>query len=85
MRIPELVGLLAAGIILGPFGLNVLTNKMPTMELLSDIGLLYLMFVAGLEVDIEQFKKKRNRSLGFGSLTFIIPLIAGILVGRLFG
>lgn len=85
LRIPELVGLLAAGIILGPFGLNVLTNKMPTMELLSDIGLLYLMFVAGLEVDIEQFKKKRNRSLGFGSLTFIIPLIAGILVGRLFG
>ncbi|MCT7950772.1 cation:proton antiporter [Ancylothrix sp. C2] len=85
LRIPELVGLLAAGIILGPFGLNVLTNKMPTMELLSDIGLLYLMFVAGLEVDIQQFKRKKNRSLVFGSLTFIIPLIAGILVGRLFG
>ncbi|HEY9811493.1 MAG TPA: cation:proton antiporter [Halomicronema sp.] len=85
LRIPELVGLLAAGIILGPFGLNVLNNKMPTMELLSDIGLLYLMFVAGLEVDIDQFKRKKNRSMGFGSLTFIIPLIAGIIVGRIFG
>ncbi|OCR02656.1 sodium:proton antiporter [Oscillatoriales cyanobacterium USR001] len=83
-KIPGLVGLLAAGVFLGPYGLQLLDNKMPTMELLSDIGLLYLMFVAGLEIDIQQFRKKKNRSIGFGSLTFAVPMITGILVGRIF-
>ncbi|HEY9740877.1 MAG TPA: cation:proton antiporter, partial [Coleofasciculaceae cyanobacterium] len=50
-----------------------------------DIGLVYLMFVAGLEVDMEQFRRTKNRSLGFGSFTFAIPLIMGTVVGRLFG
>ena len=84
-KIPGLVGLLAAGVLLGPYGLQLLDNKMPTMELLSDIGLLYLMFVAGLEIDIQQFRKKKDRSIGFGSLTFAVPMITGILVGRIFG
>jgi Kef-type K+ transport system membrane component KefB/nucleotide-binding universal stress UspA family protein len=84
-KIPGLVGLLAAGVLLGPYGLKLLDNKMPTMELLSDIGLLYLMFVAGLEIDIQEFRKKKHRSIGFGGLTFTIPMIAGIFVGRIFG
>jgi len=83
-KVPGLVGLLAAGVLLGPNGLKLLDNEMPVMKLLSDIGLLYLMFVAGLEVDIQQFRKKKHRSLGFGSLTFAVPLIAGIIVGRIF-
>ena len=84
-RLPGLVGLLAAGVILGPNALNVLQNKQPTMELLSDIGLVYLMFVAGLEVDMEQFRKTKYRSAGFGTFTFIVPLIFGTTVGRIFG
>jgi len=84
-RIPGLVGLLAAGVVLGPNGLKLFQSESETMELLSDIGLLYLMFVAGLEVDIEQFRKVKFRSAGFGSLTFLAPLITGTLVGRLFG
>lgn len=84
-RLPGLVGLLAAGVILGPNALNILQTKQPTMELLSDIGLVYLMFVAGLEVDMEQFRKTKYRSAGFGSLTFIVPLIFGTTVGRFFG
>ncbi|MBD1939970.1 cation:proton antiporter [Microcoleus sp. FACHB-68] len=84
-RIPGLVGLLAAGVLLGQNGLKLLDTDLPTMKLLSDIGLLYLMFVAGLEVDIHQFRKKKDRSIGFGSLTFIVPLIAGTVVGRVFG
>jgi len=84
-RIPGLVGLLAAGVVLGPNGLKLFQSESETMELLSDIGLLYLMFVAGLEVDIEQFRKVKFRSAGFGSLTFLVPLITGTLVGRLFG
>lgn len=85
LKLPGLIGLLVAGVVLGPFGLKLLNTELPVMKLLSDIGLLYLMFVAGLEVDIQQFKRKKNRSMGFGFLTFAIPLAGGILVGRLFG
>ncbi|MDZ8025510.1 MAG: cation:proton antiporter [Nostoc sp. DedQUE11] len=84
LRLPGLVGLLLAGIILGQNGLKLLNPESETIKLLSDIGKLYLMFVAGLEIDLEQFKKTRNRSIGFGTLTFLVPLIAGIIVGRLF-
>jgi Kef-type K+ transport system membrane component KefB len=85
LKLPGLVGLLAAGVVLGPNGLNVLQNDLPTMELLSDIGLVYLMFVSGLEVDMEQFRRTKNRSLVFGTFTFIVPLIMGTIVGRVFG
>ncbi|MGV2828222.1 cation:proton antiporter domain-containing protein [Myxosarcina sp. GI1(2024)] len=84
LRLPGLVGLLAAGVVLGSSGLGFLNSKSETMVLLSDIGKIYLMFVAGLEIDLEQFRRTKNRSLGFGAATFAIPLIAGILVGRWF-
>jgi Kef-type K+ transport system membrane component KefB/nucleotide-binding universal stress UspA family protein len=84
LKLPGLVGLLVAGIILGPYGLNFLSEKTETMKLLSDIGKIYLMFVAGLEIDMEQFKKHKNRSLAFGIFTFAIPLIIGTFVGRMF-
>ncbi len=84
LRLPGLVGLLAAGVALGSNGLNVLQNDAPTMQLLSDIGLVYLMFVAGLEVDMEQFRRTKNRSLVFGTFTFLVPLIMGTIVGRSF-
>jgi Kef-type K+ transport system membrane component KefB/nucleotide-binding universal stress UspA family protein len=85
LRLPGLVGLLIAGFLLGPNLLNVLNSKSETMNLLSDIGKIYLMFVAGLEIDLAQFRKTRNRSLGFGSTTFLVPLITGTLVGRFVG
>lgn len=85
LRLPGLVGLLVAGVALGPNGLHVLNKEAETMKLLSDIGLVYLMFVAGLEVDIQQFRKTKHRSAGFGTFTFLVPLIVGTIVGRLFG
>ncbi len=85
LRIPGLVGLLAAGVILGPQGLHIFQRGTPPMDLLPEIGLIYLMFVAGLEIDMEQFQRTRNRSLTFGIFTFLVPLIAGTLVGRWFG
>jgi len=85
LRLPGLVGLLAAGIALGPQGLNLLSSKLPTVQLLSDIGVVYLLFVAGLEIDLEQFRQTRNRSATFGVLTFAIPLTVGTAIGRLFG
>lgn len=84
IRLPGLVGLLIAGIVLGENGLNLLNSESETIKLLSEIGKVYLMFVAGLEIDLGQFRKTKNRSIGFGSLTFLVPLIAGVIVGRLF-
>jgi Kef-type K+ transport system membrane component KefB/nucleotide-binding universal stress UspA family protein len=84
LRIPGIIGLLVAGIILGPNGLKLFDSESQIMTLLSDIGLLYLMFVAGLEIDLHQFQQIKYRAAGFGSLTFSIPLIAGAIIGRLF-
>lgn len=84
LRLPGLVGLLVAGLCLGPDGLNLLNSKSETIKLLSDIGKIYLMFVAGLEIDLLEFRKSKNRSLGFGFSTFIVPMIMGTTVGRIF-
>lgn len=85
LRLPGLVGLLAAGIILGPSALGLLDPAGDVETLLSDVGKIYLMFVAGLEIDLKDFKRTRNRSLGFGFTTFAVPLIAGMLLSRAFG
>ncbi len=85
LRLPGLVGLLLAGVILGPNGFHLLQHESDTIKLLSGIGKVYLMFVAGLEIDLSQFRKTRNRSLVFGFCTFIVPIITGIIIGRWFG
>ncbi|PAX53068.1 cation:proton antiporter domain-containing protein [Brunnivagina elsteri] len=85
LRLPGMVGLLIAGVILGPHGWNLINSNSTMMKLLSEIGLVYLMFVAGLEIDINQFRHTTNRSLGFGSFSFGVPLVVGIFVGRIFG
>ncbi|GAB4367413.1 MAG: cation:proton antiporter [Elainellaceae cyanobacterium] len=85
LRLPGLVGLLVAGVILGPDGLGLLSKESEAMSLLSDIGKIYLMFVAGLEIDLQEFRKTKNRSLGFGMATFLVPMIFGTSVGYLFG
>ncbi|OUC12027.1 MAG: sodium:proton antiporter [Alkalinema sp. CACIAM 70d] len=84
LRLPGLVGLLVAGVVLGQSGLKLLDSESDTIKLLSDIGKIYLMFVAGLEIDLDQFRKTRNRSIGFGFLTFLMPMLAGIAVGQIF-
>ncbi|QDL11952.1 sodium:proton antiporter [Brasilonema octagenarum UFV-E1] len=84
-KLPGLIGLLIAGVALGPHGLHLLNTESETLKLLSDIGLVYLMFVAGLEIDMEQFEQTKHRSIGFGTFTFLVPLITGTIVGRMFG
>jgi len=85
LRLPGLVGLIVAGVFLGGNGLQVLSADDEAMKLLTDIGKIYLMFVAGLEIDLEQFRQTRNRSLTFGVATFLVPLITGITIGQIFG
>lgn len=85
IKLPGLVGLLIAGLVLGPHGLSLLDPDGQIMHLLSDIGLLYLMFVAGLEIDMGEFQKMKYRAAGFGSLTFFLPLLAGVGLGLALG
>ena len=76
LNIPGIIGLIISGLIIGPYGLNIL-EKNSAVDLFSTIGLLYIMFIAGLELDISEFKKNRNKSILFGLFTFIIPFSIG--------
>ncbi|NJN76145.1 MAG: universal stress protein [Synechococcaceae cyanobacterium RL_1_2] len=84
IKLPGLVGLLFAGLCLGPDGLKLFNTDSETINLLSDIGKIYLMFVAGLEIDLDNFYKTRDRSLLFGLLTFAVPMVTGIAIGLAF-
>ena len=76
IRIPGIIGLIVSGILIGPAGLNVLGDSL-FVDVFSTIGLLYIMFIAGLELDLNEFKLHRNKSILFGLLTFTIPLAVG--------
>lgn len=82
IKLPGIIGLIIAGIFLGPHGLGVL-DLGNEIELLSTIGLLYIMFLAGLELDMVQFIKHRHHSFIFGIFTFAIPLVLGTLMGNI--
>ncbi|WP_162055670.1 cation:proton antiporter [Pontibacter pamirensis] len=79
IRVPGIIGLILAGVIIGPYGLNILARN-SAVNLFSTIGLLYIMFIAGLELDMNEFKKTKYKSLLFGFFTFIIPLAIGFPV-----
>ena len=79
LNIPGIIGLIISGVVIGPHGLNIL-EKNSAVDLFSTIGLLYIMFIAGLDLDMNQFKANRNKSLLFGFFTFIIPLSIGFPV-----
>jgi Kef-type K+ transport system membrane component KefB len=78
LKAPGIVGLILCGVAVGPHGLNLLENN-EAIQLFSTIGILYLMFLAGLELDLNEFLKARHRSIIFGVLTFAIPMIAGFI------
>ena len=85
IHLPAVVGLLAAGVIFGPHGLQVGPKHNEVAEYFAEVGKLLLMFFAGLEIDVQQFQRTRNRSLIFGLATFSLPLAAGFAVGMGFG
>ncbi|WP_205504576.1 cation:proton antiporter [Rufibacter psychrotolerans] len=78
LRIPGILGLILSGVVLGPHGLGVLERD-ESVVLFSTIGLLYIMFLAGLEMDLDDFRENKNKSIVFGVLTFLIPLVLGWL------
>lgn len=81
LNIPGIIGLIFAGVIIGPHGLNILEQN-SAVALFSTIGLLYIMFIAGLELDLNEFRSNRNKSLLFGFFTFSLPLAIGYPVCR---
>ncbi len=83
LRLPATIGLVLGGAIVGPQTLGWIERGQ--MDALGDIGLLYLMFMAGLELDLILFKRYRNAALGFGVITFTCPFVIGIVVGQLLG
>ena len=80
IRVPQLIGLIIAGAIVGPYGFHLLERE-SSVVLFGTVGLLYIMFLAGLEIDLGDFKKNKNKSIVFGLYTFLIPMTLGILGG----
>ena len=80
LRIPHLLGLIIAGAIIGPHGFNLVLRD-SSIILSGTAGLLYIMFLAGLEIDMADFKRNSTKSLVFGMYTFLIPMILGTVVG----
>lgn len=80
LRIPHLLGLIIAGAIIGPHGFNLVLRD-SSIILSGTAGLLYIMFLAGLKIDMADFKRNSTKSLAFGMYTFLIPMILGTVVG----
>ncbi len=74
LRIPHIVGMVLAGVIVGSHGLNVLERD-DSFELFGKVGMYYIMFLAGLEMDMESMKKSKGRFLTFGLMTALVPFI----------
>lgn len=79
LNIPGIIGLIISGVIIGPYGLGILEND-SAIRLFSTIGILYIMFIAGLELDMNQFKANKNKSILFGFITFVVHLVIGFPV-----
>ncbi|HSS38793.1 MAG TPA: cation:proton antiporter, partial [Polyangia bacterium] len=83
LRLPAMVGLVLAGMALGPHGAHALASKRIALSALGQFGLLYLMFSAGLELDLKLFAKMKRVAITFALLSFAIPFSLGLVSARL--
>lgn len=77
LKIPHIIGLIVAGVLIGPYGFNVLDND-SSFAIFGQVGLLYLMFLAGLEIDMYHLRLNLRRGMLFGVLTLMVPLLLGM-------
>jgi Kef-type K+ transport system membrane component KefB len=84
-HVPEAVGLLVGGVIVGPYVLGFFGEERPIADFMADIGKLLLMFFAGLEIDLDLFRRTRQRSIAFGVITTTVPLLLGSAAGLALG
>ena len=80
LRIPHIIGMILAGVVIGKYGFNILERD-SSFELFGKVGIYYIMFLAGLEMDLENLKKNLSKAFLFGFLTFCIPFAVGMWVG----
>jgi Kef-type K+ transport system membrane component KefB len=80
IHLPEAVGLLLTGVVIGPYALDVFPLQHPVAQFFSELGMLLLMFFAGLEINLALFRQQIHRSVVFGVATTFLPLLLGILV-----
>ena len=81
IHVPSIVGFILAGIVIGPSVLGVV-GQTPAIKILGSLGMLYIMFQSGSEIDINDFKQYKYRSLFFGLCTFLIPFGLGLITSR---
>lgn len=77
LHIPHIIGMILAGVLIGEYGFHIL-DRDSSFELFGKVGLYYIMFLAGLEMDMEDFKKNRTKGVVFGLFTFVIPMLLGV-------
>ena len=80
LRIPHIIGMVLAGVAVGPYGLNIL-NRDDSFELFGRVGLYYIMFLAALEMDSSSLKRNKYRFLVFGLTTFALPFLLIYILG----
>ena len=82
LRIPHIIGMILAGLVIGEHGFNILVRD-SSFELFGKVGLYYIMFLAGLEMNMGDFKKNRGKAVMLGLLAFIIPIGIGLVTNML--
>jgi Kef-type K+ transport system membrane component KefB len=85
LGLPGLIGLLLGGFAIGPHGFDLIKAGDQTVPALGQLGLLYLMFIAGLELDLHVLRKQRNAAVVLGLVAFAVPLSAGLVIGWALG
>lgn len=77
LRIPSIIGLIAAGVLIGPYGFHILERD-SSFEIFGKVGLLYIMFLASLEMNLQDVMKRRHQAIVYGLLSFLVPILLGI-------
>lgn len=77
LKIPHIIGMIVAGVVVGPYGFDILARD-SSFAIFGQVGLLYLMFLAGLEIDMYHLRLNLKRGMAFGVLTLLIPLFLGV-------
>lgn len=76
LKIPHIIGMIVAGVVVGPYGIDLLARD-ASFEIFGQVGILYLMFLAGIEIDMYHLKKNLGKGMCFGAYTFFVPMILG--------
>ena len=83
LHIPHLIGMILAGVLIGEHGFNILSRD-ASFELFGKVGIYFIMFLAGLEMDLQNLKQNRVKGFAFGVITTIIPFVLGFVAGYYF-